>query len=60
MRIWVAVKMTIALTLLTGIVYPVAMVGLAHLLFPHQAEGSLIVRDGQVVGSALIGQNFVS
>jgi K+-transporting ATPase ATPase C chain len=60
MRIWVAVKMTIALTLLTGIVYPVAMVGLAHLLFPHQAEGSLIVRDGQVVGSALIGQNFSS
>jgi K+-transporting ATPase ATPase C chain len=52
--------MTLALTLLTGIVYPVAMVGLAHLLFPHQAEGSLIVRDGQVVGSALIGQNFSS
>ena len=60
MRIWVAIKMTIALTLLTGIVYPVAMVGLAHLLFPHQADGSLIVRDGQVVGSALIGQNFSS
>ena len=60
MRIWVAIKMTIALTVLTGIVYPVAMVGLAHLLFPHQAEGSLIVRDGQVVGSALIGQNFSS
>ncbi len=60
MRIWVACKMTIALTLSTGVVYPVAMVGLAHLLFPHQAEGSLIVRDGQVVGSALIGQNFAS
>jgi K+-transporting ATPase ATPase C chain len=60
MRIWVACKMTIALTLLTGIVYPVAMVGLAHVLFPHQAEGSLIVRNGQVVGSELIGQNFSS
>jgi K+-transporting ATPase ATPase C chain len=60
MRIWVACKMTIALTLLTGIAYPVAMVGLAHLLFPHLAEGSLIVRDGQVVGSSLIGQNFLS
>jgi len=60
MRIWVAIKMTIALTLLTGIVYPIAMVGLAHLLFPRQADGSLIVRDGQVVGSALIGQNFSS
>src|SRR5713101_2440805 len=60
MRIWVACKMTIALTLLTGVVYPVAMVGLAHLLFPNQAEGSLVVRDGEVVGSALIGQNFSS
>jgi K+-transporting ATPase ATPase C chain len=60
MRIWVACKMTIVLTLLTGIAYPAAMVGLAHLLFAHQAEGSLIVRDGQVVGSALIGQNFSS
>jgi K+-transporting ATPase ATPase C chain len=60
MRIWVACKMTIVLTLLTGIVYPAAMVGLAHLLFPPQAEGSLIFRDGQVVGSALIGQNFSS
>jgi K+-transporting ATPase ATPase C chain len=60
MRIWVACKMTIVLTLLTGIVYPIAMVGLAHLLFPRQAEGSLLVRNGQVVGSALIGQNFSS
>jgi potassium-transporting ATPase KdpC subunit len=60
MRIWVAIKVTLVLTLLTGIVYPVVMVGLAHLLFPHQAEGSLIVRDGRVVGSALIGQNFSS
>ena len=60
MRFRVACKMTLVLTLLTGIVYPVAMVGLAHLLFPHQAEGSLIVRQGQVVGSALIGQNFSS
>ena len=60
MRIWVACKMILTLTLLTGIVYPVAMVGLAHLLFPHQAEGSLILRDGQVIGSTLIGQNFSS
>jgi potassium-transporting ATPase KdpC subunit len=60
MRIWVAVKMTIVLTMVTGILYPVAMVGLAHLLFPHQAEGSLIARGGQVIGSELIGQNFTS
>ena len=42
MRIWTAIKMTLVLTLLTGIVYPLAMVALAHLLFPVQAEGSLI------------------
>jgi potassium-transporting ATPase KdpC subunit len=58
MRIWVAIKMVIVLTLLTGIAYPIVMVGLAHLLFPHQAEGSLIYRDGQPIGSELIGQNF--
>jgi len=60
MRIWVALRMTIMLTLLTGIAYPVVMVGLAHLLFPYQAGGSLIVRDRQLIGSALIGQNFSS
>jgi potassium-transporting ATPase KdpC subunit len=60
MRLRVAIKMTIVLTLLTGVLYPVAMVGLAHLLFPRQAEGSLIVRERQVMGSALIGQNFSS
>src|SRR5690348_17174740 len=52
--------MTIVLTVLTGLVYPVAMVGLAHLFFPRQAEGSLLVRSGRVVGSRLIGQNFSS
>jgi K+-transporting ATPase ATPase C chain len=60
MRIWVAIKMTVVLTLLTGVAYPVAMVALAHLLFPAQAEGSLIVRNGRVVGAARIGQNFFS
>ena len=60
MRIWVACKMTLVLTLLVGIVYPLLMVGLGHLLFPRQADGSLIVRGGQVVGSTLIGQNFSS
>ncbi len=60
MRLWVAFKMTIVLTVLTGIIYPVVMVGLAHLLFPRQAEGTLIERDGQIIGSALIGQSFSS
>ena len=54
----IAIKMTIVLTVLTGLAYPAVMVSIAHLLFPHQAEGSLIERDGRVVGSELIGQNF--
>jgi potassium-transporting ATPase KdpC subunit len=57
-RLWIAIKMVLVLTVLTGILYPIAMVVLAHLLFPVQAEGSLVERDGHVVGSLLIGQNF--
>lgn len=60
MRVWIALRMTIVFTLLTGIAYPLAMVGLAHLSFPRQAAGSLIFRHGRVVGSELIGQNFSS
>ena len=60
MRLVVAIKMTVVLTLLTGIVYPLAMAGAAHILFPAQAEGSLLDKDGHNIGSALIGQNFSS
>jgi potassium-transporting ATPase KdpC subunit len=60
MRFMVAVKMTIVLTVLLGIVYPLAMVGVTHVLFPAQADGSLLYRNGAVVGSSLIGQNFKS
>jgi potassium-transporting ATPase KdpC subunit len=59
-ELWIAVRMTIVLTFLLGIIYPVAMTIVGHVLFSHQAEGSLIVRNGSVVGSELIGQNFGS
>src|SRR5215470_9730757 len=53
-----AILMLLTLTVLTGLVYPLAMTAIASVLFPDQAEGSLIERDGKVVGSALIGQEF--
>lgn len=53
-----AIRMTLTLTVLTGLLYPGVVTGLSQLLFPSQANGSLITQNGRIIGSSLIGQNF--
>ena len=57
-QLWPALRINIFLTILLGVGYPLAVTGISQLVFPHQANGSLITKNGQVVGSELIGQNF--
>jgi potassium-transporting ATPase KdpC subunit len=53
-----ALVLLLSLTVITGIIYPLAVTGIAQTIFPHQANGSLIVVDGRIYGSELIGQQF--
>jgi K+-transporting ATPase ATPase C chain len=51
--------MLLVMTVITGLAYPLAMTGIAELVFPHEADGSLVEHDGRIIGSSLIGQSFV-
>lgn len=59
-NILISIWMTVATTILFGLVYPLLVTGLAHVLFPKQANGQLIEKNGTVVGSVIIGQGFSS
>jgi K+-transporting ATPase ATPase C chain len=55
-----SIRFTIVTTILLGLAYPLAVTGVASLLFPHKAAGSLILKDGQIIGSELLAQSFTS
>ena len=58
--VWTAIRMTIVTAVIAGIIYPLAMTGIAQVVFPGKADGSLIKKNGVVIGSSLIAQNFTS
>ena len=58
--VWTAIRMTIVTAVIAGIIYPLAMTGIAQVVFPGKADGSLVKKGGQVIGSRLIGQDFTA
>lgn len=58
--IWISVRMLVVLSILTGLIYPFLMTGLAQAFFSSNANGSMIVANGKTIGSTLVGQNFTS
>ncbi len=58
--VWTAIRMTIVTAVIVGIIYPLAMTGIAQVVFPGKADGSLIKKNGVVIGSSLIGQSFTA
>jgi K+-transporting ATPase ATPase C chain len=57
-NLWISFAITVVTTLLLGLIYPLVVTGLAQMIFPHKANGQLIVKNGKVIGSSLIGQGF--
>lgn len=57
-QLWAAIKVFVAITLIVGVGYPLVVTGIAQVAFSHKADGSLVERNGKVVGSSLIGQQF--
>jgi potassium-transporting ATPase KdpC subunit len=57
-NLWISIAMTVVTTVVFGLLYPMIVTGLAQVIFPHKANGQLIVKDGRVMGSSIIGQGF--
>lgn len=57
-NLWISIAMTVVTTVVFGLIYPMIVTGLAQVIFPHKANGQLIVKDGRVIGSSIIGQGF--